>query len=1225
MSNLETLQATLELDDKEILRSLDNIAKAAKKMQNIFENAFNPSAPAKAAQQVDKLGTSTKQAGIEAQNAKRKYDILTSSVKKMSAYLIAGGGKQLIAMADEWKLVEGQLKNVVSSSNELKSLQKDLFDIAQKTKSSYGSTAGLYAKMANSNGDLSLTSADLLKITEATNKALAVSGSDVQQRAAAVKQLSQALNAGVLRGEEFNGIMQNGSRIAIALADSLGVTTDELRQMALDGTLSAQMVVDGLLQQSGAISAEYLRMGQTVAGSWEQLKNAALQYVGNTDKSISATNAFAKVLTGLANHFDILANLSALLGMAIAGGYGGAALANGIKQLGALKMALSASAKASRNFLAVTASRGFLAAMGPVGWAALAGSIVMSIGSIMLATRDLSDELLSSTQILDKYGDKMKEFASQVKGFEGLFDDKQGKAQTKFSLGNIEELESDALAASNNIKQAYSELPQIIRRALKDAGYGIRFDFGNASKTQMEEIAEIANSLGARIRGAQKNTRQFLQELASSRVIVESLKETIAGLSPSDTINFQIDREITALQKELKITKAIFREAGVGSGRDQFSILDSQIQRAFDTIRSGKELTNEEINKISQLGKGYGAIVDKLVLINDLQKEQIAQSNLSDNIKRQKNDSDEDSTILAHKERWLELARMSREEQELLNIQKRIENDLTKQIGEEQAKLISAQMAQEVYDTKELQKTIEELERLADIQLPLKQPIEQLKELAEAAEYTEGGFEQLKNAVQSIGEQNEDALAAWWDGLNQADTALLSTILNAENLQGVMGSSNSEVFQRAMTGVGKAAAGARAEIISLLQLAKGHVQSAMKNAFDAGDIYTGSQLSKQLGDINNFIANAEKVKVSDKKTSGGIKPRTQKKGGGGKSQASQEDKDLEKTLKDLQTPLEQYNKKLESLNAAKAQGKLTAEQYNEALSRLGRDMVGAGPTVEEVKGKLALLDEMLGNGTITWEEYSEKAINAMADLPGVMGDLASEVQKLSESFGSAFADMIVDGESFSESMNNILNTMAKNLISTAMTTLANQAVAQFMNMLSGNGTGFGAGFGGGLGGVISSIGKIFGFADGGKVQKYATGGFVSGGGTSRSDSIPAMLSNGEYVVNAKATKTYAPLLHAINNGNLKDLVYRAEGGFANVMDTTRAVTHAASSGKLAQGRGGYINLGGVSTGDTHITIQSSGNAELDQNAIREAQKQFQKNNEKQMEATFLKMMHKYKM
>ncbi|WP_047300184.1 tape measure protein, partial [Pseudomonas lundensis] len=138
----------------------------------------------------------------------------------------------------------------------------------------------------------------LLNVTDAINKAFVVSGATAQEASNAAIQLSQGLAAGALRGEELNSVMEQGPRITRALADYLGVTNGQIRAMAAEGKITAEVVTNALLRSLSSLNEELDRMPRRFEQASTALKNNFLAAVGQVDIDplISSVDALATSL-----------------------------------------------------------------------------------------------------------------------------------------------------------------------------------------------------------------------------------------------------------------------------------------------------------------------------------------------------------------------------------------------------------------------------------------------------------------------------------------------------------------------------------------------------------------------------------------------------------------------------------------------------------------------------------------------------------------------------------------------------------------------------------------------------------------------------------------------------------------------------------------------------------------------------------------------------------------
>jgi len=252
-----------------------------------------------------------------------------SSLSGVARGLIAAiSVQQVAAYGNEWVTVNNKLANSVRANESLAEVTQRVFDISQNTMSSLAATATLYGRLERATRSAGTSTKDLITLTSTINKGLAVSGATTEEASSTMTQLSQALASGVLRGEEFNSISENGSRLAVALADSLGVTIGQLRAMAAQGKLTTEVVVNGLLQQSGAIAKEFANTVTTMGQAFTIATNNITKFVGESSSVSTTIRVFNDSVISLSQNLDVVANA-----------VGAAALIFGGRFIGALALA----------------------------------------------------------------------------------------------------------------------------------------------------------------------------------------------------------------------------------------------------------------------------------------------------------------------------------------------------------------------------------------------------------------------------------------------------------------------------------------------------------------------------------------------------------------------------------------------------------------------------------------------------------------------------------------------------------------------------------------------------------------------------------------------------------------------------------------------------------------------------------------------------------------------
>ncbi|PLR40704.1 hypothetical protein CYR55_05335 [Chimaeribacter californicus] len=248
-----------------------------------------------------------------------------SSLSGVAKGVIAALSIQQVAQyGNEWVTVNNKLANSVRANESLAEVTQRVFDISQSTMSSLGATATLYGRLERATRSAGTSTKDLVTLTSTINKGLAVSGATTEEASSTMTQLSQALASGVLRGEEFNSISENGSRLAVALADSLGVTIGQLRAMAAQGKLTTEVVVNGLLQQSDKIAKEFANTAMTMGQAMTTATNNITKFVGESSSVSTTINIFNKGVISLSENLDVVAQAVGIAALVFGGRFVGA-------------------------------------------------------------------------------------------------------------------------------------------------------------------------------------------------------------------------------------------------------------------------------------------------------------------------------------------------------------------------------------------------------------------------------------------------------------------------------------------------------------------------------------------------------------------------------------------------------------------------------------------------------------------------------------------------------------------------------------------------------------------------------------------------------------------------------------------------------------------------------------------------------------------------------------
>lgn len=234
--------------------------------------------------------------------------------------------RSLQQLADGYTNISSKIRTVTESEIELNRVREKTFAISQRTRTEWESTVTLYSRLTRATKNLSTTENERLAITQTINKAYSLSGATIQEATNSIIQLTQGLASGVLRGEEFNSVAEQGPIILDILSKSLNKTRGELRAIAHDGQLTGEVVVKALLENGSVIDAEFAKVAVTIEGAAVRVSNAWQKWVGEATTASGASRGIAQVFTSLANNMGEVADALLVLGETFVLVYGGRTL-----------------------------------------------------------------------------------------------------------------------------------------------------------------------------------------------------------------------------------------------------------------------------------------------------------------------------------------------------------------------------------------------------------------------------------------------------------------------------------------------------------------------------------------------------------------------------------------------------------------------------------------------------------------------------------------------------------------------------------------------------------------------------------------------------------------------------------------------------------------------------------------------------------------------------------
>ncbi|KOS68372.1 phage tape measure protein [Lysinibacillus contaminans] len=246
----------------------------------------------------ERLRASARLAGSEGQNAGARLrnglnsvrdsaNSATSSVRTLlnsllgfaAAYLsiqgIVNGFNKFTQASDNYSNTNARLSNINDGLQTQAELQDKIYRASQRSLSSYNDTAASVAKLNLLAGKSFASNDEAIRFSELMNKSFSVSGASTQEKQAGMYQLTQAMAAGRLQGDEFRSITENAPLLAQAIADATGVGMEGLKEMSSEGTITADIIKTSLFKAAKDIEEKFKNMPLTFADAMTVFNNWA--------------------------------------------------------------------------------------------------------------------------------------------------------------------------------------------------------------------------------------------------------------------------------------------------------------------------------------------------------------------------------------------------------------------------------------------------------------------------------------------------------------------------------------------------------------------------------------------------------------------------------------------------------------------------------------------------------------------------------------------------------------------------------------------------------------------------------------------------------------------------------------------------------------------------------------------------------------------------------------
>lgn len=240
---------------------------------------------------------------------------LLSTIKKMA---VAAGGiagiNKVLNISDELSSTKARLNLLVDDGGSVSELEQKIMASAQRSRSAYFDTASAVAKLGLNagnafNGDMD----QVIAFMEQVNKQFVIGGATAQEQSNAMVQLTQAMAAGALRGEELNSILDGAPGIARAIEQYMGIAEGSIKTVAQEGKVTAEVVKNAMFDMAKETNEKFDSMPKTWAQIWVSMKNQALSMFApilTKINQIANSTKFQQVTTALINGLAAVANVA---------------------------------------------------------------------------------------------------------------------------------------------------------------------------------------------------------------------------------------------------------------------------------------------------------------------------------------------------------------------------------------------------------------------------------------------------------------------------------------------------------------------------------------------------------------------------------------------------------------------------------------------------------------------------------------------------------------------------------------------------------------------------------------------------------------------------------------------------------------------------------------------------------------------------------------------------
>lgn len=250
-----------------------------------------------------------------ASKAASKFDQLQTSINKVAgaiaASIVVDWGRAFLVAADNMSQLNARIERLTGSAATASQTMQNLMRISSATGGSLQDTAKLWETLSTALRDTGATNGQVIQLTETLQKIGRIGGSSSEEMANALRQFGQSISSGTVRAEEFNSILEQMPELARQIAAGMGVSIGELRQLMLDGKLTAEDALNAIQKQTGSVNAEFEKLPRTLSQANTALTNSFLSMIDSVNQATGASTGLVAVIDSMTAALDRLVGKAA--------------------------------------------------------------------------------------------------------------------------------------------------------------------------------------------------------------------------------------------------------------------------------------------------------------------------------------------------------------------------------------------------------------------------------------------------------------------------------------------------------------------------------------------------------------------------------------------------------------------------------------------------------------------------------------------------------------------------------------------------------------------------------------------------------------------------------------------------------------------------------------------------------------------------------------------------